>query len=332
MRHSSGLTETRRPAVSFVVIGLDEAAHLERSLVSLLNQGIPRDEMEVIYVDSGSVDGSMGIARRLGVDQVASIPRSEATAGKARNRGAQLARGHFIQFVDGDTTLEPGWVRSGIASLTASPNLAGVAGSLSESRPTRNIFHRVLDMDWPSSAGSVPFVGGNALYTRRAFQEAGGFNERLRLGEEPELGFRLRQLGWKLHQTARPMGSHDIDVTTCAEYMRQLYRNGVACGLVVKATGGLRRGFWRERLIGLFAWSAILCLGPILALFTALASPPLGATLAGTGLVLFAALLGRKARFVSRQGSSIGSAVAYAVHTYASKIPQAFGAMRGLIQ
>ena len=51
--------------ISYVVIGLNEAKHLPASLASLSKQGIARDEMEIIYVDSSSDDGSPEIAERL---------------------------------------------------------------------------------------------------------------------------------------------------------------------------------------------------------------------------------------------------------------------------
>lgn len=316
-------------AVSFVVIGRDEAAHLGASVRSLADQGIPRSQMEVIYVDSGSVDGSPEIAQRFGADRIVLLARSEASAAKARNQGARLARAEFIQFVDGDTTLEAGWTAHGLGVLRPAPRLAGIAGALKESMPDRNLYHRVLDLDWPSSTGPVPFVGGNAMYRRSALLDVGGFDECLGLGEEPELGVRLRERGWTLRQLSRPMARHDVDISRFADYLGQMYGNGVACGRVVRATGGLHRGFWRDRFLGLMAWAATLFLVPLLALLAALQSPALGAIVGSAYFVGLVVLIGSKACAFVQRGLPLSAALAYALHTYFSKLPRALGALHG---
>jgi len=73
-------------SVGFVAIGRNEGERLRRCLLS-----IPRSTGRTVYVDSGSVDGSIELARRLGAEVVeldASVP---FTAARARNAGiAQL--------------------------------------------------------------------------------------------------------------------------------------------------------------------------------------------------------------------------------------------------
>jgi glycosyltransferase involved in cell wall biosynthesis len=170
------------PALSFVVIGLNEGAHLEASLAALLAQGVPRERCQIVYVDSGSEDASLAIARAAGVDALVEIPRATANAARARNAGLARAEALLVHFVDGDTKLRPGWARDAMSVLAANAKLAGVEGSLKEARPDHSIVHRALQMDWPIEPGEVPFVGGNALYRAAAVRDAGGFDERLRLG------------------------------------------------------------------------------------------------------------------------------------------------------
>src|SRR5271165_5625459 len=102
--------------LGLVVIGRNEGDRLARCLASV--RGIPTR----VYVDSGSVDGSVALARSRGVVVVELSVPPPFTAARARNTGlAQLLADHpkleFVQMVDGDCELQPGWIESGLAAL-----------------------------------------------------------------------------------------------------------------------------------------------------------------------------------------------------------------------
>jgi cellulose synthase/poly-beta-1,6-N-acetylglucosamine synthase-like glycosyltransferase len=306
------------PALAFVVIGLNEGPHLRATFAALTQQGVPRERCEIIYVDSGSGDDSVAIARRAGVDVLVEIPRATASAARARNAGLARVRAPLVHFVDGDTELRPGWAREAMCAIESSAALAGVEGGLEEARPDHSFAHRVLKLEWPSGADDPPFLGGNALYRTAVVRDAGGFDERLRLGEDPELGVRLRRAGWRLHRLDRVMASHDLDLAGWRGYWRQSVRNGLSCGLVVRTTGGLLRGYWRGRLLATLAWSAALVALPVLLAVLA----PLG--LAAWALCA-AVLVLRKAAQAMRAGKPLGTGLLYGVHTYFSKLPATVG-------
>jgi glycosyltransferase involved in cell wall biosynthesis len=74
--------------VGVVVIGRNEGQRLERCLASLVGA-----VQQIVYVDSGSTDGSVQMAQRLGVEVVALDMTIPFTAARARNEGfAQLQR------------------------------------------------------------------------------------------------------------------------------------------------------------------------------------------------------------------------------------------------
>src|SRR5437588_8364929 len=85
-----------------VVIGRNEGAELRRSLSSALGQ-----TGTVIYVDSGSTDGSPDLARSLGAGVVELESNLPYTAARGRNEGLQFLLRHnpdleMVQFLDGD--------------------------------------------------------------------------------------------------------------------------------------------------------------------------------------------------------------------------------------
>lgn len=320
------------PRVSFVVIGLNEARHLPAAFAAIRDQQLEAGASEIIYVDSGSADGSAEIAREAGVDVLLEIDRATANAARGRNAGLKRARGQFVQFVDGDTQIEPGWLASGLAALEAQPALAGVQGHLREARPDANLYHAVCELDWRLPSGPADFVGGNALYLCSAILGAGGFDERMSVGEEPELGFRMRAAGHRFAHLDVPMACHDLDLHGLADYWRRGRAAGLACAWVAIATGGSTRGYWHDRLRTTLAhatWQAVPLLG-------ALALAPFHLTAAVGLATLPAVALGvlalRKGRAKQREIASLrtGLAIAYGLHSYLFKIPSALGALAGL--
>jgi glycosyltransferase involved in cell wall biosynthesis len=314
------------PRVSFVVIGLNEAPHLEGSIGSIARQGIERGESEILYVDSGSGDGSADVARGAGADRILSAvaPGERSCAARARNTGLAEARGEYVHFVDGDTQLAPGWTSEALAVLEREPSLAGVEGHLREAQGGTSWLHAVCELDWlEQRAGTVGFVGGNSLYRRAAIAAASGFRPDMVLGEEPELGARMRAQGWEFAHIDRVMAYHDLDLHGLRDYWLRGYKGGLSCGLVHRATGG---AYWGDRVRHTLALATAL-VGPLLLAALLAAWLPTGASaaIALASPLLVLALAARKARQMLRKGIAPGLAAGFGVHTYFSKIPAALG-------
>jgi glycosyltransferase involved in cell wall biosynthesis len=314
-----------QPRISFVVIGLDEAARLPGCLHALARQGFAREQIEVLYVDSGSRDGSPELAAAEGADRVLAIPRAGANAARARNAGLGEARAPFVHFVDGDTCLEPGWAREALDCLESDPRLAAVEGCLREERPDANLYHAVWELDWPSRAGAIDFVGGNALYRAEAVRAVAGFDPAMRVGEEPELGARLRARGWRFRRLDRLMARHDLELESLGDYLRQAYKSGLSCGLVAAATGGWRRGYWSGRLRRTLLQAALLLAPAALAVALLPWSRIAALGCAAVGLLGLLLLALRKALAVRERAASGALALAFGLHTYAVKLPAAAG-------
>jgi rhamnosyltransferase len=86
---------TARPRISVIVRALDEAASIGRCLDLVASQRTAADLVEVIVVDSGSLDRTVEIAREHD-SRILTIGRSEFTFGRALNRGAEAAGGEIL--------------------------------------------------------------------------------------------------------------------------------------------------------------------------------------------------------------------------------------------
>ena len=176
--------------VDAVVIGRNEGARLLTCLATL--QGRVR---RVVYVDSGSTDGSLAAARSQGAQGVALDMTLPFTAARARNAGWQALAGdppEFVLFLDGDTRLQPGFVDAARAAFAAHPAAVGVCGRRREVSPAASVYNRLIDREWDTPTGLARACGGDALMRHAALAQVGGFDPSLIAGEEPDLCWRLR--------------------------------------------------------------------------------------------------------------------------------------------
>lgn len=214
--------------IGAVVIGRNEGQRLIDCLTSMQGQ-VGR----IVYVDSGSADGSQAAARELGAEVVALDISIPFTAARARNAGlAQLAEGtpapELVQFVDGDCALDPGWIAAAVQFLAAHPEVAVVCGRRRERFPDATVFNRLIDREWDTPVGEARACGGDALMRMTALQEVGGYNPGLIAGEEPELCVRLRAKGWKIWRLEAEMTLHDAAITRLGQWWQRTRRAGHA--------------------------------------------------------------------------------------------------------
>lgn len=212
------------PVVDAVVIGRNEGARLAACLDSLASQ-----VRKVVYVDSGSTDGSADLARARGALVVELDMALPFTAARARNAGlAALADGEFVQFVDGDCTVDPGWVVRATEFLTKTPKAAVVCGRRREEHPEMSVYNRLCDREWDTPVGEARACGGDALMRRKAVESVGGYRDDLIAGEEPELCLRLRRAGWTVWRLDAPMTRHDARILRFGQWWNRSRRAGYA--------------------------------------------------------------------------------------------------------
>src|SRR4051812_22496841 len=121
--------------VGVVVIGRNEGERLRRCLESVRSGNVP-----IVYVDSGSTDGSVEMARAMGVTVVELDLTTKFTAARARNAGVkQLLASNpdleFVQFVDGDCEVVAGWIDRAQRELKMNDKVAVVCGRRRERFP-----------------------------------------------------------------------------------------------------------------------------------------------------------------------------------------------------
>ncbi|MFN0058705.1 MAG: glycosyltransferase [Planctomycetota bacterium] len=170
------------PKLSVIVAARDEERHIEEALASLL--ALDYDDLEIVAIDDRSTDATGAVldrlatcAPRLRVLHVHELPSGWLGKNHALARGAELATGELLLFVDADVVLEKSAARRAVHALieskldhlTASPHLRvpHAAGGLSLAITTFTVFFGLFIRPWnatkPGPRGAVGIGAFNLL-------------------------------------------------------------------------------------------------------------------------------------------------------------------------
>ena len=143
-------------AVDLILIGRNEGDRLRRCLASAQGQA-----RRMVYVDSGSSDGSVAAAEAAGAEVVHLDLSRPFTAARARHQGflhleATGGAAEIVQFIDGDCAIAPGWIETARAALLAEPKRGLVTGWRREIAPGASIYNALAQVEWHRPAKSAP--------------------------------------------------------------------------------------------------------------------------------------------------------------------------------
>ena len=222
------MSDASASRIGVVVIGRNEGERLRRCLESVL----PVAEV-VVYVDSGSTDGSQDLARSLGVQVVALDTSVPFTAARARNAGFErlmeiVSACVYVQFVDGDCEVNPDWLRVARGELDRRPDVVVVCGRRRERHPQATVYNQLCDLEWDTPIGEAAACGGDAMMRVESLRAVEGYNPTLIAGEEPELCVRLRLRGGKIVRLDAEMTLHDAAMTRLGQWWKRAKRAGHA--------------------------------------------------------------------------------------------------------
>jgi GT2 family glycosyltransferase len=208
--------------IGIVVIGRNEGERLAASLDSVSRLAVP-----MVYVDSGSTDGSVEHVRARAMPVVELDPSLPFTAARARNEGFRWFRDvAYVQFVDGDCVLAAGWLQKAAEFLDRHADVAVVCGRLREEFPRATVYQLLCDIEWDVPAGEASACGGIAMVRAAAFEAVGGFRADRLCGEEPELCARLRAAGWRVWRLPDAMATHDARMKRFGQWWKRSQRTG----------------------------------------------------------------------------------------------------------
>jgi len=187
------------PTVSVVIPCYNAEAFVAETVASALDQTYPLEE--VICVDDGSTDGTLGVLERLQAgagERVTVLSRPNGGPSAARNLGLSRATGDYVQFLDADDLLRPEKIAHQVDLVRAEaqhPDLVAAAYEVVLWEASTCAVIGLEASPWLGVLVAKLGITSANLYRREAVERVGGWNEAWRTSEDPELAFRLLRDG-----------------------------------------------------------------------------------------------------------------------------------------
>jgi hypothetical protein len=228
------VSNPEHPTLSVILPVRDGEQFLTASLAALRASDLPRSQWELVVIDDSSHDRSAELAERYAdrVIQLTGGPRGPAFA---RNRGADIARGDVLVFVDADVCVHPDALRLIVQTLEQEPDVSAVFGAY-DFTPTadglvsqyRNLLHRFVHQR--DAGNAVTFWAGCGAVRKSVFTSCGGFDESEYLScsvEDIELGYRLSALGHRIVLRPEIQGKHIKPWTLHSMIVTDVWQRGI---------------------------------------------------------------------------------------------------------
>ena len=252
--------------IGVVVIGRNEGDRLKVCMRSL-----SLAQAHIVYVDSGSTDGSVEYVEALGFDVVSLDMSMPFSAARARNDGYRYLLSayqeiEFIQFVDGDCEVDERWIDTARSYLLAHSKVVAVCGRRRERYPQKTIYNQLCDIEWDTPVGTAQATGGDFMCRAEALEQVNGFSPQVIAGEEPELCFRWRKKGWLIERLDAEMTLHDAAMFSVGQWWKRCERAGHAYAQGFSMHGNSDERYYRKEMIRIMGWCLLLLFPMTLAL------------------------------------------------------------------
>ncbi|MBK5298326.1 MAG: glycosyltransferase [Vicinamibacteria bacterium] len=203
-------SDTPGPKVSVIVPFHRGLAALDRVLSAIVASDV---SAEIIVVANGHEEDLTSLSRipRL---HVLSLPNACGPA-VARNRGAAIAAGEVVVFVDADVIPHPTAIPGMLDLLAREPDVAGVFGAYDHQPGEKGFFSQYRNLAHAfvheqANPDARTFWAGLGALRTSGFRAVGGFDERFQRPsiEDIDLGYRLSQAGYRLRLDSAIRGTH----------------------------------------------------------------------------------------------------------------------------
>ncbi|PCK08874.1 MAG: glycosyl transferase [Alteromonadaceae bacterium] len=309
--------------LGFVVIGRNEGDRLKAGLRAI--QTLCPDS-PVVYVDSGSTDDSVAFATSLDMAVVELDLSIPFTAARARNAGfdALIAKTPglaYVQFMDGDCEVQPGWIEAALDTLATHHDIGIVSGRRVEKFPEASTFNTLIDIEWDTPIGERLAVLGDMCVKVAAVEAIEGFSEQIIAAEDDDFCLRARRAGYKTYRIDATMSYHDANIMHLSQWYRRAKRAGHGYANINRIHGNGPEKYFRRELISVTAWGGCV---PIAFLAGLVIQPWLSVFI----LALYAFSIIRSTRRRLGDGDSFKIAATYSVLIFTGKIAEFLGVIQ----
>ena len=254
------MSQTNKNLVSIVIINKDYGHFVGRAIESALKQTY--QPIEVIIVDDGSTDNSLEVINGFALDKRVKIVQTNGGASVARNEGIKCVQGSYIAFLDSDDYFLPEKIALQIEVCVKYPFPAVYTGVFLHSQITADhdtsaIFLGEIDFQLflKKPLGVGGYLMSTLLVSRETLKEVGGFDPRLRHGEDYDFASRLIRKSpvYSLRSPLTCIEIHDASVSRspghqfsmdCKYWMSKFVHENYLTLTFLEIIKYCLRGFW----------------------------------------------------------------------------------------
>ena len=193
-------TDSQEVLISVIIPTYLEEKNVENCLKSVKSQNFDTNKIEIVVVDSDSFDKTKVVSKKY-ADKIINL--EERGVGKARNIGAKVAKSEILLFLDADTILDSNFISEMWRSFS-DPNVVCVSGAvmglekLGIIADLYNFLHYgLLNMIAMISTrfGFSLFPSVCCACRKSMYDQVGGYEEHLAVGEDILLSLKMRKVG-----------------------------------------------------------------------------------------------------------------------------------------
>lgn len=161
------------PLVTIITPSYQQAAFLEQTIRSVLDQDYPN--LEYMVIDGGSTDGSVEIIQRYADRLAWWVSERDHGQAEAIDKGFARARGKYVAWVNSDDFYQPGAIRAAVAELEAHPEVGLVFGDVQVVDRDERTLNVLRYGPWDlSHLMTFHIIGQPAVFLRRSVLEQAG--------------------------------------------------------------------------------------------------------------------------------------------------------------
>jgi glycosyltransferase involved in cell wall biosynthesis len=242
------MENTTYPYVSIIIPVFNEEKYIKKCLESINNLKYPKDRYEIIIVDNGSTDNTALICKYF-TKSIYILPKLNVS--ELRNYGAKQAKGKIYAFIDGDCVADTEWLNYAIMSIKEDVCVTGADCRIS---PEATWVENAWGSQLLQGRVEVTHIGAaNLIVPADIFNKIGGFEAKLKTGEDYEFSVRARSIA-KIISDDRITVTHYGNPKTIRQFIKREIWHGLG------AFGSLKRQLIDKPLIGTILFIIFLLL------------------------------------------------------------------------
>ncbi len=180
------------PKISIVTPSLNQGKYLEKTILSVLDQGYPN--LEYLIIDGGSIDNSVEIIKKYAKHLNYWVTEPDRGQSHAINKGFERATGDIMGWLNSDDYYTPNALKTVVETFLSNPQAGAMVGAGQMVNGAGNVLlQESFDVTVASLYNFINkfFMQPSCFFTKEAWQSCGPLTEEIHLSMDLDLWLRI---------------------------------------------------------------------------------------------------------------------------------------------